>query len=215
MPPRAIYNAAKRTNGSAGPSGMDSDGWQRLLCSKVYGTAGTDLCESVALLTRKLCTEYVDPDPLSAFISCRLVPLDKNPGVRPIGIGEVLRRVMGEAITTLLKPDILKATAPLQASAGLQGGVEGAIHALRNMFDDTDNEGILLVDADNAFNRLNRKVALHNTSVICPEFSVYLVNTYRKPARLYIYLTPMEHLFCHRKAPHREITVPLHSTPAA
>ena len=44
-------------------------------------------------------------------------------------------------------------------------------------------------------------VALHNTSVICPEFSVYLVNTYRKPARLYIYLTPMEHLFCHRKAP--------------
>ena len=182
----AIYNAAKRTNGSAGPSGMDSDGRQRLLCSKVYGTAGTDLCESVALLTRKLCTEYVDPDPLSAFISCRLVPLDKNPGVRPIGIGEVLRRVMGKAITTLLKPDILKATAPLQASAGLQGGVEGAIHALRNMFDDTDNEGILLVDADNAFNRLNRKVALHNTSVICPEFSVYLVNTYRKPARLYI-----------------------------
>ena len=54
------------------------------------------------------------------------------------------------------------------------------------MFDDTDNEGVLLVDAENAFNRLNRRVALHNTSVICPEFSVYLVNTYRKPARLYI-----------------------------
>ena len=93
---------------------------------------------------------------------------------------------MGKAITTQLKPEILKATAPLQASAGLQGGVEGAIHALRRMFDDTDNEGVLLVDADNAFNRLNRRVALHNTSVICPEFSVYLVNTYRKPARLYI-----------------------------
>ena len=123
---------------------------------------------------------------------------------------------MGKAITTLLKPDILKATAPLQASAGLQGGVEGAIHALRNMFDDTDNEGILLVDADNAFNRLNRKVALHNTSVICPEFSVYLVNTDSTVnLRDCIYLTPMEHLFCHRKAPHREITVPLHSTPAA
>ena len=182
----AIYEAAKKTNGSAGPSGLDSDGWQRLLCSKSYGSAGTDLCEAVALLTRKLCTEYVDPDTLSAFISCRLVPLDKNPGVRPIGIGEVLRRVMGKAITTQLKPEILKATAPLQASAGLQGGVEGAIHALRRMFDDTDNEGVLLVDADNAFNRLNRRVALHNTSVICPEFSVYLVNTYRKPARLYI-----------------------------
>ena len=55
----AIYEAAKKTNGSAGPSGLDSDGWQRLLCSKSYGSAGTDLCEAVALLTRKLCTKYM------------------------------------------------------------------------------------------------------------------------------------------------------------
>jgi len=182
----AIQKAAKNTNGSAGPSGLDSDGWQRLLCSKSFKTCGTELCDSVALLTRKLCRELVDPDPLSAFISCRLIPLDKNPGVRPIGIGEVLRRVIGKSITTLLKPEILAATAPLQASAGLQGGVEAAIHALREMYDDKDTHGIILVDADNAFNRLNRKVALHNTGVICPELYTYLVNTYRKAARLYI-----------------------------
>jgi len=183
---QAIQNAARNTNGSAGPSGLDSDGWQRLLCSKVYKNHGTDLCEAVALLAQKLCTELVDPEPLSAFISCRLIPLDKNPGVRPIGVGEVLRRVIGKSITTLLKSEILSATAPLQASAGLRGGVEAAIHALRNMYEDSDTQGILLVDADNAFNRLNRRVALHNTSVMCPELYKYLVNTYRKPARLYI-----------------------------
>ena len=182
----AIQKAAKNTNGSAGPSGLDSDGWQRLLCSKSFKTCGTELCESVALLARKLCTELVDPDPLAAFISCRLIPLDKNPGIRPIGIGEVLRRVIGKSVTTLLKPEILAATAPLQAAAGLQGGVEAAIHSLRTMYEDEDTHGILLVDADNAFNRLNRKVALHNTSVVCPELYKYLVNTYRKAARLYI-----------------------------
>ena len=123
------------------------------------------------MLARKLCTELVDPDPLAAYISCRLIPLDKNPGVRPIGIGEVLRRVIGKSVTTLLKPEILAATAPLQASAGLEGGVEAAIHALRTMYEDEDTHGILLIDADNAFNRLNRKVALHNTSVVCPHFS--------------------------------------------
>ena len=182
----AIQKAAKNTNGSAGPSGLDSDGWQRLLCSKSFKSCGAELCESVALLARKLCTELVDPDPLAAYISCRLIPLDKNPGVRPIGIGEVLRRVIGKSVTTLLKPEILAATAPLQASAGLEGGVEAAIHALRTMYEDEDTHGILLIDADNAFNRLNRKVALHNTSVVCPELYKYLVNTYRKAARLYI-----------------------------
>ena len=150
----AIQKAAKNTNGSAGPSGLDSDGWQRILCSKSFKTCGAELCESVALLTRKLCTELVDPDPLASFISCRLIPLDKNPGVRPIGIGEVLRRIIGKSVTTLLKPEILAATAPLQASAGLEGGVEAAIHALRTMYEDEDTHGILLVDADNAFNRL-------------------------------------------------------------
>ena len=53
------------------------------------------------------------------------------------------------------------------------------------MYEDEDTHGILLVDTDNAFNRLNRRVALHNTSVMCPELYKYLVNTYRKAAKLY------------------------------
>ncbi len=32
----AIYNAARKVNGAAGPSGADSDMWQRLLCSKQH-----------------------------------------------------------------------------------------------------------------------------------------------------------------------------------
>ena len=165
---------------------MDSDGWQRILCSKSFKSASVDLCEAIARLAKKLSTKLVDPEPLSSYIACRLIPLDKNPGIRPIGIGEVLRRIIGKAITTLVKPEILAATAPLQACAGLQGGVEAAIHSLRTIFEDTDSHGILLVDADNAFNALNRANALHNTRIICPEFSVYIINTYRKPAKLFI-----------------------------
>ena len=48
------------------------------------------------------------------------------------------------------------------------------------------SHGILLVDAENAFNALNRSTALHNTRIVCPEFSIYLINTYRKAAKLYI-----------------------------
>ena len=93
--------------------------------------------------------------------------------------------MLRKSVTTLLKPEILAATAPLQASVGLEGGVEAAIHALKTMYEDEDTHGILLVDTYNAFNRLNRRVALHNTSVMCPELYKYLVNTYRKVAKLY------------------------------
>ena len=44
---------------------------------------------------------------------------------------------------------------------------------------------MLLVDANNAFNSLNRKAALHNIS-ICPSLAQTLINTYRAPVRLFI-----------------------------
>ena len=43
---------------------------------------------------------------------------------------------------------------------------------------------VLLIDAENAFNRLNRQTALLNMRHICPKISTYLINTYRLPARL-------------------------------
>ena len=31
-----------------------------------------------------------DPESVEALMACRLIPLDKNPGLRPVGKGEVL-----------------------------------------------------------------------------------------------------------------------------
>ena len=44
------------------------------------------------------------------------------------------------------------ATAPLQTCAGLTGGIEASIHAMRRRWEDEDTEAILFVDAANAFN---------------------------------------------------------------
>ena len=183
-----IYNAAKSLNGSGGPSGVNADGMRRILCSKSFGKLSTSLCYKVAQVARRLCTEDVDPCFLSAFTSCRLIPLstDSGAGIRPIGICEVLRRIIGKAIMRLIKPDVLEGAGSLQVCSGQDSGSEAAIHAVAQIFDNPDTECVLLVDATNAFNCLNRAVALHNIEYVCPPLTSYLRNTYGQPAELYI-----------------------------
>ena len=172
----SIRSAALRTEGSAGPSGIDATGWRRL-CTSFHG-ASNSLCSAVAAMTRRICTEYVDPLALHSFIACRLIPLDKNPGVRLIGVCETVRRIIGKSITGVVSSDIRIAAGPLQQCAGQPAGSEAAIHAMARVFSDEGSDGILLIDASNAFNSLNRRVALLNISIVCPALSRFLVNIY-------------------------------------
>ena len=73
---KTIRSAALHTNGAAGPSGIDARGWRRLCCS--FKSASDDLCHSLALLTRRLCKEFVDPDGIAALMACRLIALEKK-----------------------------------------------------------------------------------------------------------------------------------------
>ena len=123
---------------------------------------------------------------IEAFVAFRLIPLNKNPGVRPIGIGEVTRQIVGKCISWVLCKDIQQAAGPAQAATGLQGGAEAAIHSMKLIFEQESTDGVILVDASNASNSLNRKAALHNIRIKCPEFSTVLINTYRLPVRMFI-----------------------------
>ena len=57
---------------------------------------------------------------------------------------------------------------------------------MRRIYEDPATEGILLVDASNAFNSMNRKAALNNIKYTCPEFSCYVNNLYRGDAELFV-----------------------------
>lgn len=152
-----ICCTAVRIEGSAGPSGVDALGWRRLCTS--FWTASSDLCHSLASVARHISTSFIDPDALQPLLNCQLLALDKNPGVKPIGIGETSRRIIMKAVLYVVKQDVMDAAGCLQ---GQRAGCEAAVHAMRDIFADEGTEGILLVNASNAFNSLNRRAALLN-----------------------------------------------------
>ena len=187
-----VRRTANVMKGSGGPTQIDSDMWKDFTGAKALGKAPEKLCQAIADAAKLLCTEEVHPTCLEEYNACRLIPLDKGitkdgtPGVRPIGVGEVLRRLIGKLLIRVIKKDITTAAGPLQTCSGLKAGIEAAIHAMRSKFEDEKTECILLVDAENAFNNLNRKTALENIRKMCPPFYRYLNNTYQKPAQLII-----------------------------
>ena len=179
-----VRQRALQLGGSGGPSGADSTHWKRILTE--HGRPSDDLCNAIALVARKLCLTTVDPIHTANLRDCRLIALDKNPGIRPIGICDVLRRLIGKVCLSVLKPLIREISGHQQLAAGYKAGCEAAIHSIREIFAEDDCEGLLLIDASNAFNELNRTTALRNIEEICPPFATLCGNFYRKPSHLNI-----------------------------
>ena len=178
-----IRKCSLLTEGAAGPSGVDAMCWRRYCTA--FGQKSNDLCSALAATARRICSTYVDPTPLMAYTACRLIPLNKCPGVRPIGIGEVVQRILGKAVMKITRQDLQNAVGSLQLCAGQVAGCEAAVHAMDIIFSDDNTEAMMFVDATNAFNSLNRQVTLLNSQVICPPLAPILINTYRNDSWLF------------------------------
>ena len=90
-----------------------------------------------------------------AFKSGRLIVLDKQPVVRPVGVGETWRRLFSNILLKIMGPE---ATMAFQYDQLCVRGINSAIHGVQALWDKnltTENWGFLLVDAKNTFNDIN------------------------------------------------------------
>lgn len=83
---------------------------------------------------------------------------------------EVARRIISKAILFVLKGDIQDVVGSCQLCGGQIAGAEAAVRELYM-------EALLMVDASNTFNSLNRSNALMNIRNLCPSFSTVLIKT--------------------------------------
>jgi hypothetical protein len=145
--------------GAHGPSGLDAE-MLKGLC-RGCGIDSNKLCDAVAGWIVALGSYNIPGWALEPFLAARLIPLDKGGGkVRPIGVGEIWRRLCGKIAVQRLRLRIQTVCGNRQLGAGFPGGCEAAVHAAQEMFDDDTVEVMVLVDAENAFNRVNRAGAL-------------------------------------------------------
>ena len=157
-----VRKAVIKTKGRSSPSGLDADGWRKMLTSKVLGNYPSDLCKAIADFIKFICINEIEVQKnttsLDSFIASRLVLLDKNPGLQPIGVGEVLCRIPRKVVMSIVKDDVTKAIGNLQLCGEQDAGCEATVHSIHDILGTNKTEAVLLADAENGFSSINRQI---------------------------------------------------------
>ena len=69
-------------------------------------------------------------------MAARLVALDKQPGVRPVGIGEVYRGLFAKVLLKVIGSQATAVCGNYNFCAGIPAGIKGAVHAVREVFEE-------------------------------------------------------------------------------
>ncbi|KAI2507267.1 hypothetical protein MHU86_7103 [Fragilaria crotonensis] len=125
---------ASRLSGAAGPGGTDAVDLANWLLR--FGRESEALREEMAAWTNWLANTSPPWAAYRAVMANRLVALDKQPGTRPVGIGEVYRRLWAKCLLKAIGSQATAACGNYNLCAGLQAGIEGAVHAVRDAFAD-------------------------------------------------------------------------------
>jgi hypothetical protein len=125
---------SSRLAGAAGPGGTDAVDLANWLLR--FGRESEALREEMAAWTNWLANTSPPWADYRAMMANRLVALDKQPGTRPVGIGEVYRRLWAKCLLKAIGSQATAACGNFNLCAGLQAGIEGAVHAVRGVFAD-------------------------------------------------------------------------------
>ena len=109
-----LRKITRKIKGAVDLSDFDADGWRRILTSSFDGCR-QNLCTALGQMAKKLYSDRncTSKDFLKALLTCKLISVDKTSGARPVGIGEVVRRLIVTSLTLII---VLIATFPKKHS---------------------------------------------------------------------------------------------------
>ena len=176
--------------GSApGPSGLRPKHLQDILQGDQQGS--TALLHGLALLTESCETGSIPQTAATHLCSASLIALKKPTGnrVRPVAVGETLRRVVEKYLMRLPQTqDSAQGLQPHQFGLGFQNACEILGRSLQQFIDWSDlpeDWGVLQIDLSNAFNAVDRSAVLRGVSSFCPHLLPWAIMSLQRPATLY------------------------------
>ena len=176
---------------AAGPSGLRPQHLQDII-RKDAGIAAL-LLEALDEFCITALRGTLPAEAAPFLCGAKLIPL-KKPGaktaVRPIAVGETLRRLVGKTI--MASPAVQDAVTnmlPLQLGVAVEGACETTTIALQHWINEHRQEpdwAVLQVDLTNAFNSIDRKCMLAEVANRAPKLSAWAQYCYRDHSHLFL-----------------------------
>ena len=126
------------------------------------------------------------PDQVAPFLcGARLhAGKKKDGGLRPIAVGNLLRRLVAKCFSSSLAPKAAELLKPHQLGVGVRGGAEAVAHAVSDAVGDDPSRWVLQNDLINAYNQVDRGVVLEEVARHFPEMLEWAKTCYDSPSHL-------------------------------
>ena len=172
--------------GSApGPSGLRAEHLKVTI--KASSHSHTDRATTaITKFSNMLLAGHVPKEVAPYFCGAKLHgAIKKDGGLRPIAVGEILRRLAAKCAAKAVAPKAANLLSPLQLGVGVRGGCEGLVHTVQTLLhQETDGHHMLQVDFINAFNLASRQAAYEEVKKSFPELAHWVASCYGVAAQL-------------------------------
>ena len=124
---------AQKRLGSSGPRGTDLEALQGWLMK--FGEDSTRLRKSVEIFVYWLSNGSPPWAAYRAFMSGCLIALYKQPGVRPVGVGEMWWHIFVKIVLNIAGLEETMSCQYDQLCAGIKVGIDGTIHGVQALWE--------------------------------------------------------------------------------
>ncbi len=174
-------------SGSAGGPGLLRPRHLKDMLNSCRGDSDAPLLNALVKLCKLVLCGNIPESVRSQFFGAHLVALETKSGeVRPILVGCTLRRLVAKVASYLVQDEMTRLLLPRQLGYGVRGGSEAAIHAARHYLANMSNdEAVVKICFNNAFNSLKRDRMLEAVHDLCPVLYPYVYSAYSAPSDLH------------------------------